>query len=213
MTDIILPQLGVTLDEETHTYALPDGTTPPSVTEIMGFMSDRLYKGIPDYRLAIAAERGRRVHKQTYYLDTCGYTDRDDDTTAYIDAYERFLDNQEFRPIWIAREWIGYHKSLLYCGTLDGIGYFTPPDGTGVDLWDLKSTTQFHEVMLKTQVCGGYKAILESWGIPVRRCYGTCLLPGRDPPYIHQELKGKEGNLWFLNCLSLYNAMAQEIKP
>lgn len=213
MMAVVLPDLGVTLDEESHTYALPNGTHPPGVTDIMWPMNCYLYRGIPDRSMDIAAGRGLRVHKQTYWLDTCGYTDEDPDTVPHMDAYRQWISDLPFKPIWLAREWMSYHKSLLYAGTIDGIGYLTPPDDTGVDLWDLKTTMQFHGIMLKTQVAGGYKSIVESWGIKVRRCYGTCLLPGRTPPYMHQELKGEDGYRNFLACLMIHNAMANEIKP
>lgn len=206
--EIILPDLGVSLDEATHTYGLPTGPLPASVTGIMRFMSRELYDGIPQYRLDIAAERGLRVHKQTYWLDTCGYTDVDEDTAPYIEAYRAW--KAAYNPVWVAREWMGYHKTLRFPGTVDGIGYMTPPDGSGVDIVDLKATSQFHPVMLKTQV-SGYESILKSWGIPVRKRYGLCLLPHHDPPYVFQELP--DGYLLFINCLSLHNAMADEIRP
>jgi hypothetical protein len=205
---IILPDLHVQMDEQEHAYFTDAGPLPDSVTQIMRFMSRELYDGIPAQSLAIAAERGQRVHKQTYWLDTCGYTDTDDDTEPYIEAYRQF--KADYNPIWIAREWMGYHKTLRFPGTIDGIGYMTPDDGTGVDVVDLKSTTQFHPVMLKTQV-SGYESILKSWGVKVRRRYGLCLLPKRDPPYLFAELP--DGYLLFINCLSLHNAMATETKP
>jgi hypothetical protein len=215
VAEIILPSLGVTLEEEKHIYSLPNGTHPPAVSDIIRFMSRDLYDGIPESSLEVAAKKGRFVHKQTYWLDTCGYTDEEEGTAPYMAAYRIWNDDREkeFKPVWIAREWMAYHRSLLYAGTVDGIGYLTPPDGNGVDLLDLKTTTKYHGVMLATQVAGGYKEMVESWGIKVRDCYGLCLLPDQKPVYRFEKLDPKRGKLWFLNCLSLHNAMALEERP
>lgn len=204
---IIPPDLGVVLDEESHDYLIPDGSHPPSVTQIMRFMSRELYDGIPFDTLALAADRGTRVHKQTEYLDAFGYAEPDDDTVPYLDAFRAW--REAFSPQHIAREWRGYHKQLKYCGTVDWLGYVTPDDGTGIDIVDLKATRQYHRIMLQTQVAGGYKQMLLSHSVPVRHCYGLQLLP--DGTYRFERLD--DGTKTFLHCLALHNAMAQEMKP
>lgn len=204
---IELPDLNIQFEEENHVYTLPDGTTPPSVTHIMRFMSRELYDGIPYDTLQKAAERGTRVHKQTEYLDIYGYTEPDEDTEFYIEGYKTF--KQHYNPVWIAREWMGYHKLLRYCGMIDNIGYVTPDDGTGVDIVDLKATRVFHTIMLATQVSGGYKAMLESHGVKVRNCYGLQLLA--DGTYRFERLG--DGFKTFIHCLALHNEMSKEIKP
>jgi hypothetical protein len=206
---VILPDLGIELREDGHTYFKDGSQMPPGVTTIMRFMSRELYDGIRLSSLDVAAGRGSRVHEQTYYLDTCGYTDVDEDTEPYIDGYKRFL--ADVNPVWLPGgcEWMGYHKTLMYPGTIDRIGYVTPDDGTGVDILDIKTTRAFHRIMLRTQL-SGYEAIVRSWGIPVRSRYGLCLTPEGGSPYHFERLE--DGYKTFIHCLALHNEMMQEVR-
>ncbi len=192
--------------DATHTYTLDGSRILPSVTHIMRFMSRELYDGIPGETLHIAANRGTRAHEQTANLDLYGFEEQDDDTGGYITAYKAFL--AAHQPVWTAVEWRGYHKGLMYAGTIDRAGYVTPDDGTGIDLVDLKCTSAFHPVMLATQLAG-YAEILKSHGHTIRKRYGLQLL--KDGRYVFREVG--DGLKTFLHCLALNNEMAKENKP
>ena len=203
---IALPQLPIQFDEATHSYINYQGYNMPSVTHIMRFMTKDLYGPIPEYTLNEAASRGTKVHKLTEDIDKFGWAEGDEGVQGYLDAYEKFL--SDFNPQWIDAEWRGFHKALLYAGTLDRIGYIQPPDDKGVDLVDIKTTRTFHGVLIGTQV-DAYAQILISHGIPVRECYGLQLIP--DGRYVFQRVPRNFKT--FLHCLALHNAMAEEVKP
>ena len=201
-----LPDLGVQFDETTHSYITIHGNKMPSVTHIMRFLSRELYIGIPQDVLAEAANRGTRVHKHTEDIDRFNWAEAEEDCLGYLDAYGSFL--RDFNPTWLGSEWRGYHKTLYYAGTLDRIGYLEPDNGQGIDLVDLKTTRTFHRVMLGTQI-DAYAQILISHGVQVRECYGLQLLPNGKYEFSKVPRLFKV----FLHCLSLHNAMSEEVKP
>ncbi len=203
---IVLPELPIVFDEATHSYINIYGHSMPSVTYIMRFMSRELYGPIPEYTLNEAASRGTRVHKLTEDMDRYGWAENDDDTSGYLDAYLKFL--RDFQPTWLGSEWRGYHRTLLYAGTLDRIGYATPDTDEGVDVVDIKTTRTFHQVMIGTQV-DAYAEILMSYDIKVRNRYGLQLLS--DGSYVFRKVPRHFKT--FLHCLSLHNAMSEEVRP
>jgi len=196
-----LPEL--TFQEDAHIYTLGGVRRLPSVTHIMRFMSRELYDGIPYDTLDNAARRGALAHEQAANLDLYGYEESDEDTRPYIEAYKRFL--SDYRPRWTAVEWRGYHRNLLYTGTIDRAGYIGEDDGRGVDIVDLKCTRAFHPVMLGTQIAA-YAEIAKSHGIMVRKLYGLQLL--QNEGYVFQEVPNNF--ITFLHCLGLNNEMAKE---
>lgn len=191
-------------DKERHIYTFR-GNAIPSVTHIMRFMSRELYDGIPADVLMKAADRGTRVHALTEDYDTYGFCEAEEDTNAYIQAYEKF--KSDFKPEWTGIEVRLYHKNLLYAGTVDRVGFVTPEDGTGLDIVDLKATRVFHPVMLQTQV-SAYGEMYKSHGLAIRNIYGLQLKP--DGSYLFQKLKYDFKT--FLHCLALHNEMAKEQK-
>lgn len=203
---ITLPELPVQFDEKTHNYVDAFGCSMPSVTFIMRFMNRELYGAIPEYTLDTAASRGTRVHKLTEDLDRYGWAENDEDTVPYLDAYQKFL--TAFNPVWIGTEWRGYHKNLLYAGTIDRIGFVAADNGEGVDVVDIKTTRTFHEVMVSTQV-DAYAEMLQSHGIKVRHIYGLQLL--NDGNYVLRKVPNNFKT--FLHCLSLHNIMSEEVRP
>lgn len=200
-----LPEINLDFDEEKHIYSL-QGVKLQSVTQIMEPMSLMLYAGIPSGTLAEAADRGTRAHEQVSNFVLYGVEEYDEDTEPYIKAYMEF--HEAYKPEWLASEFRVYHKKLNYAGTIDLIGYVLPDDGTGVDVVDLKCTSAYHPVMLATQLAG-YAEALKSHHVKVRRRYGLQLQKSGKPRF--EEVK--DGSLTFCNCLSLVNAMAEEIRP
>jgi hypothetical protein len=200
-----LPLIGIDFDEDRHVYSLR-GMKMPSVTQIMEPMTLMLYAGIPYGTLSQAADRGTRAHEQISNYVMYGIEEYDEDTAPYIEAYKEF--HQGYDPLWLASEYRIYHKQLRYAGTVDLIGYVEPDSGEGVDVVDIKCTSQFHGIMLATQV-SAYAEALKSHGIKIRRRYGLQLQKSGKPRF--EEVK--DNYKLFIHCLAITNAMAQEVRP
>ncbi len=189
-------------DESTHSYTLR-GAVLPSVTQVMRPMSLMLYESISASTLNNAADRGTRAHDAISNIVHYGIEESDEDTAPYIHAFNDF--ELAYSPAWIASEMRAYHKTLMYSGTLDLIGYIDPDDGTGVDVVDIKTTRAPHQVMLGTQV-SAYAEIIKSHGVTVRSLYGLHLKP--DGKFGLYRLENRYAT--FLHCLAIANAMKEE---
>ena len=196
-TGIVLPRLPLEFEPVEHVYTL-NGIRLPSVTQLMKPMSMLIYDGIPAEAMAIAADRGTRAHAQVSNFVRYGLLETDEDTEPYLEAFERF--EAEKHPAWIASEYRVYHKLMRYAGTIDLIGFVEPNDGSGVDVVDIKTTKNFHEVSIATQV-SAYAEALITHGVKVRRRYGLQLF--NDGLY-RFELVANKYNL-FMFCQGIYN--------
>lgn len=204
---IELPPQTIAFEPEGHVYTY-NSLVLPSVTQIMQPMSLMLYQGVPPDVMQAAADRGTRAHEQVSNYIRYGLMEPDEDTQPYLDAFLAF--DAAYHPRWIGSEYRTYHRTLMYAGTLDLIGYIEPDDGNGVDVVDLKCTAQFHRIMLSTQL-GGYAEAVKSHGVQVRKRYGLQLLREGNPPYRFREVP--DGYKLFLHCLAIHNAMAAERRP
>ena len=206
MTALInLPVATIDFEPEGHIYTL-NGRRLPSVTQIMECLSLMLYRDVPPDVMATAADRGTRAHEQISNYIRFGIMEPDDDTEPYLTAFRAF--EEAYRPVYVASEYRTYHTTMRYAGTLDMICYVSEDDGSGYDVVDLKCTRVFHSIMLATQLAG-YAEALKSHGIPIRNRYGLQLL--KDGTYRFEKVK--EGYQYFLHCLALWNAMAEENRP
>ena len=116
-----------------------------------------------------------------------------------------FSSSTKIHPDWVESEFIVWHKSLRYAGTMDLIGYIYPDDDSGLDVVDIKTTAQFHPVLLAVQV-SAYAEALKSWGIKIRKRYGLQLL--KNGKYRFEEVK--DDYKTFLHSMAIYNAMKGE---
>lgn len=199
----VLPNEELMFNDEKHIYSLR-GIKMPSVTQIMKPMNLMLYEGVSQMQLGEAASRGTRAHEQVSNYVKYGILECDEDTESYINAFKEF--EKLWNPTWLASEYMTFHKSLRYAGTIDLLGYVEPDDGNGVDIIDLKCTASFHTVMLETQV-SAYAEALKSQGVKVRKCYGLQLQKTGKMRF--ERLN--DGFKTFLHCLALYNEMAREL--
>ena len=202
---IKLPDVRIDFDEGQHLYSLR-GIKLPSVTQIMRPMNLMIYDGVSQIAMSEAANRGTRAHEQISNWVTYGMEEVDEDTVPFMNAFRSF--EEMYSPKWVGSEYKTFHTALRYAGTLDLIGYIEPDNGNGVDVIDLKTTSVWHGVPLKTQVAA-YAEALKSQGVAVRKMYGLQLL--KNGTFRFEELDGKEGYRIFLMCLGLYNAMAEEL--
>lgn len=199
-----LPTADVTFEPEGHVYEMR-GVRLPSVTQIMRPMTLMLYSDVPYSTLDEAADRGSRAHEQISNYVTYGILETDEDTEPYIEAFREF--EESYKPVWIASEYRTYHKLMRYAGTIDLLGYIEPDDGTGIDVIDIKCTSEYHPVLLATQL-GAYAEALNSHGIKTRKRYGLHLQRNGKPHF--EEVA--DGYKNFLHCMAIVNAMAAEIR-
>lgn len=196
---IELPDVNIDFDEEKHLYTLR-GYRLPSVTQLMKPMSSLVYSDVSEGVLMEAADRGTRAHESISNIVLYGIEESDEDTEPYVKAFQDF--NTTFRPQWIASEYRTFHRHLHYAGTIDLIA---EADDGAVDVMDIKTTAQFHRVMLSVQLAA-YAEALTSHGVKVRNLYGLQLL--KDGRYRFEQVEGDYK--LFLHCFAIYNAMAQE---
>ncbi len=201
----ILPEPEVVFEEAGHTYTWR-GYKLPSVTGIMEPMSLMLYKNVPPDVLSAAADRGTRAHEQIANYINFGVLEADPDTMPYLEAFDQF--SKMYNPEWLGSEYRVHHAGLMYAGTLDIIGYVLPDDGRGVDVVDIKTTAQFHHMMLGTQI-SAYSEALKSMGVPIRNIYGLQLT--KDGAFKFEQVDNHFKV--FLHCLAIHNAMMKESRP
>lgn len=194
-----LPEISLDFDEEKHIYS-HRGIKLQSVTQIMEPMSLIAYKDVPRSTLENAADRGTRVHEQVSADVIYGVLETDEDTEPYIAAWKSFKDSFTFE--WLASEYRVFHKDMNYAGTIDLIA---KAGDDSVDIIDIKTTAQFHGVLLSVQLAA-YAEALKSQGVKVRDLYGLQLL--NNGKYHFEKIKG-DYNL-FIHSLAIMNAMAQD---
>ena len=198
---ITLPKIDVDFNEKNHVYT-DKGARLPSVTQIMQPLAWMAYSGVPSATLSEAAKRGTDVHASISDYLTYDILKYNDKTEPYIRAFQKF--QEDYQPEWIASEFRVRHRFIPYAGTIDLIGYVTPDDGNGVDVVDLKCTSQYHKILLDTQL-GAYAEALRSYAVPIRNCYGLQLLKTKQYRFVLQDNVG--GYQLFLHCMALDSAV------
>jgi len=146
--------------ESTHTYLI-NGVIAPSVTQIMTPMSNGYYADIPQFVMEKAADRGTRVHKAIYELET-NNTQPDDELRPYVSNYLIQKKLKGFQPI--RQEFMLTEGT--FCGTLDMLAEM---DKEHVII-DLKVTSKFNKELAEVQLAG-YVELCEKNNIQVGRTY------------------------------------------
>lgn len=195
-----------------HTYTLPDGQQPPSVTKVlkeMGYstdfeaiaaISDALRERI-DYRRAL----GTAIHADAHAFDD-GALDESTvhpDVVPYLEAWKVFRENTRLVPL--SRERRVFHPDYIYCGTLDGI--FLAPSGRHV-LIDLKCGDP--------NACGANlqtAAYVDAWMVEhpddtVHERWAVQLLPDRGVPYRITPYSDWHDFTHFRTLVSAYHTVA-----
>ncbi len=208
----MLPEItGLKFYPKTHQYILKQGSVSlqlPSVTQIIRFISNEFYGQIDPVTLHKAADRGTRVHEAIELIDQCGWAPTEEDTEGYIEAYERW--RVDHNPKIIATEWRGYHRTMLYAGTLDKIVEL--PGQSGVAVVDVKTSSTYYPFLVDVQLAG-YAQMLESWpglpGLKVGSAWGLQLKPDGNYRFHPTEdvLKAKT---YFNMCHALHYAVQKE---
>jgi len=189
-----------------HRYILQQGTVTlqlPSVTQLIRFISNEFYGQIDPVTLHKAADRGTRVHEAIELIDQGIWTPIEDDTAGYIEAYLRW--KTDFEPEIIATEWRGYHRSMLYAGTVDKIATL-PKQGEDMAIVDIKTSAAYIPFLVDVQLAG-YAQMIESWpGMKIDSTWGLQLKP--DGSYkFHRTQELNRMKTYFNMCYALHNAV------
>jgi len=119
----LLNCLDVAFEKEGHVYTAPDGSHPPSITEILkseGFINN-------DWWDDWSRDKGSAVHLACHY-DLSGELDEeslDDEIRPYLYAFRKFLAQSGFK---VERSEVpAINKTYGYAGTPDLIGCFPAP--------------------------------------------------------------------------------------
>jgi hypothetical protein len=117
--------------EEGHVYTY-GGNVVPGVTQILEPLSG--YMGVPDWQLAIAADRGSYVHKMCELYNYGTLEEYEPEYQGYLDAWVRFVSESGFE-VELCEHRV-YHPKHVYAGTLDYTGYLGKKRG----VLDVKAT-------------------------------------------------------------------------
>ena len=147
--------------ESSHEYKFR-GKVIPSVTQLMKSSSEAYYSNISTQRLAIAADRGTRVHQAIYDYDTLGFLTIDEEIKPYLNEYIIAKNRYKFQPL--AQEF--RLTSGLFAGTLDMLAEYK---GMQVII-DLKATSVLNKSLAEIQLAG-YVELCEYNGIGVQDTY------------------------------------------
>lgn len=167
MTDLIFVR-------NSHRYYLRQGSAHlqlPSVTQIIRFISNEFYGQIDPVTLRKAADRGTRVHEIIEVIDQGAWLPVDTDIAGYIEAYAKWKEYHQ--PRIIAAEWRGYHRTMLYAGTVDQVVLL--PEQSGLVIVDIKTSSTYYPFLVDVQLAG-YAQMLESWpGVKIDSTWGLQL--------------------------------------
>lgn len=198
MTDLIFVR-------NSHRYYLRQGSAYlqlPSVTEIIRLIANEFYGQIGLATLHKAAERGTRVHEIIEVMDQGVWIPVDTDIAGYIEAYTEW--KAAHQPQMIAAEWRGYHRIMLYAGTVDQIVML--PGQNGLVIVDIKTSSTYYPFLVDVQLAG-YAQMLESWpGVKIDSTWGLQLKPdGTYNFYQTQDLARAKS--YFSMCYALHGAV------
>lgn len=142
--------LGLSFNEETHTYKLNGCIILPSVTQILSIISDEIYSNVDSETLKKASERGTKVHYQTMLYDTEEIEEDDEETKGYIEAYKSFLSDYTITKDRISMvEQPLLNSKMYYAGTIDRLYKF--PKNKLV-LVDIKTTKKIYTELVSLQL-------------------------------------------------------------
>lgn len=162
MEAIVLPELKeLEFDEVAHRYIL-DGVDIPSVSKLMEPLSKHEYRGIDEWTLNRAADRGTSVHNTLENYVKYGVEDVKPEFQGYMNGFLEWWNT--VNPIPVAAEFKVYHKLLKYGGTIDLLAYI---DGE-LNMIDYKTTSKLIQKNCRVQT-EGYSQALKSHGIVIQR--------------------------------------------
>lgn len=175
-------------EEKHHIYKL-NGLEIPSVTTIMGPLSDQVYATVDNAVLRKAGDRGTAVHNAIENYIKFGIEDIDPEYAGYFDAFLRWYKEHGVTPY--GAEIRLYHKGLLYAGTADLLA--------GVDgedtLVDFKTTASMSEMLCGVQL-EAYKKAIESHEGAIKLSKKAILHLSKDGKYEMYHFHSSDTECW-----------------
>lgn len=132
-------------EEVGHKYLL-DGQPIPSVSEVVGLLTDNVYKDIPKSILDNAARFGTDVHKFIQLYNETGIVEFKRNFKMYHCLSQWIKLSEEFDEI-IENELMVHFKGY-FAGTFDSVARI----GNDLVLIDYKTTNKFHEKNVTLQL-------------------------------------------------------------
>lgn len=133
----------VVFQEESHTYDL-DGKKLHGVTDIVKWVFNETYDGIPADVLQRAAERGTAVHKACELFDIMGIVSPMEERE--VDAYRELCEANGLKAL--TSEYLVSNEKT----TASSIDKVFEPKGDVYPLADIKGTSQYHEENVALQL-------------------------------------------------------------
>lgn len=125
--------------ENRHQYII-DGILVPSVSTLVAYATGDIYQNIPEHILEAARVHGTAVHDAIENYERTGAIDdeHEKEVNAYIELKEKYLLSPK------DMEQIVHYKNH-FCGRYDILD-------TQGNLWDIKTTSKYHEENLQWQL-------------------------------------------------------------
>lgn len=204
----------IELLEDTHEYLIDGIKVVPSVTTILGYLTDTEYKDIDKGVLEQASRRGTLVHEYTQLMDYNALPDEIEfELKGYLEAYAKFL--RDYKPDWQYIELPVYNEKMCYAGTVDRIGKI---DGE-ICVVDIKTLSSPNKMAKFTVACQTSAYEVAFFGEYMVNRYALYL--GKDGEYnlvdlnAYEDKYGFDGWATFYNCYTFYKQIEtiKNLKP
>jgi hypothetical protein len=187
-----------------HLYKV-NGEIYPNVSEILRFISREVYGDINQFRLDNAGERGKKVHEATEVLDKYGEVKITTSIQPYINAYIKFLEENE--PQWLEIEKSYASETLKYAGTIDRIGTLNKGKYKNcLVLLDIKTNSAIKKQLAGTQLNGYHLLVNEDAKYKIDKL--LILHLKNDGNYTIIDIEQDKTN--FMACLTLHNLLKKK---
>jgi hypothetical protein len=193
----------LTFDEGTHTYRL-DGQVVPSVTQVIR----PLFASSQPFWKDEHRERGQKVHEATFLYDHDRLAPEaiTDDIVGYVDAYRRFREETEWKPVF--SECRVYSRRYRFAGTFDRI-FLTPGPPPGWVLVDIKTSKTVSKAAALQLAAYDIAALEEAnAGVVIQEHYALHLAPDGKYRLVRFDDMA-EARQAFLAALTLFNWRAK----
>jgi len=190
-------------DEEKHLYTLNLAgqiLQLPSVTQILRFVSNEMYKDVPLHVLENAADKGSRVHEAIEMMAKYGWMEADTEILGYMLAYQEWEKEHNYETV--ATEYMVYHGKRMYAGRIDRLFM----DGNDLCIMDIKTSQQVYKLLTAAQLYG-YSEALKSHGIQVKQAYILHLKENSEYDWIEADLN--KGSTLFECCAYLHGVLKE----
>lgn len=192
-------------DEATHTYLVDGAEVVPSVTTILGVITNTEYKGISPTVLEQAAKRGSLVHEYCQLYDYDALPEEDEyGIFGYVKAYADFV--RDYRCKWEQIE-APVYSTMGFAGTLDRAGLVEGKQAI-VDIKTIANPTKMNKFVVCMQTAAYAIARAETFGTQTLKRYAVYLKDNGDYSVLdcgeYEQKYGVESSKIFCECTNIY---------